>query len=186
MKILLHICCGPCAVYPLSFLLHRNYAVTAFFYNPNIHPFKEFRRRLTTADEYLKTLKIPLIADKKYGLKDFLRAVVHEEKTRCNYCYLDRLEKTVQKAKEKKFDAFTTTLLYSKYQNHRKIVEISEKLAEKYSISFIYHDFREGWQQGIDISKKLSLYRQPYCGCIYSEWERYDKSLRKNIKLQEF
>ena len=178
MKLLLHICCGPCAVYPLTFLREKDYSITAFFYNPNIHPFKEFRRRLVTADEYLRKQHIPAIIDKKYGLKYFLRSVVHNEGKRCNFCYSDRLEKTVQTAKENNFDAFTSTLLYSKYQNHKKIIKICKNLEEHYSIPFFYHDFREGWQQGIDISKQLSLYRQPYCGCIYSEWERYDKSLR--------
>lgn len=183
MKILLHICCGPCALYPLLFLGKKGFSVSAYFYNPNIHPFKEFRKRLVTADEYLKNHGVPAIIDKNYGLKYFLRSVVHHEENRCRFCYSDRLEKTVQTAKDNNFDAFTSTLLYSKYQNHKQIIEICENLAEQYSISFFYHDFREGWQQGIDISKELSLYRQPYCGCIYSEWERYDKSLRRKKSI---
>ena len=182
MNILLHTCCGPCAVYPLSVLENLNHSVTAYFYNPNIHPFKEFRKRLVTAEDFFKRQHIPSIMDKNYGLKYFLRRVVHNEEKRCHFCYFDRLEKTVQTATNNGFDAFTSTLLYSKYQNHKKIIELCETLAEQYSISFFYYDFREGWQQGIDISKQLSLYRQPYCGCIFSEWERYDKSLKRKNK----
>jgi hypothetical protein len=90
-----------------------------------------------------------------------------------------RLEKTVSLAKEMGFNAFSTTLLYSKYQRHLHLISLCENLSIKYNISFYYQDFREGWQYGIDASKKLEMYRQPYCGCIYSEQERYDKSLRK-------
>jgi len=90
-----------------------------------------------------------------------------------------RLEKTATVAKEMSFDAFSTTLLYSRYQRHTQLISLCEDLSIKYDISFYYEDFRVGWQQGIDISKELEMYRQPYCGCVYSEQERYDKSLRK-------
>ena len=122
MKLLLHICCGPCSVYPVNSLRESGISVTGFFYNPNIHPFKEFRRRLTTAEAYSKQIEMTLISDKNYGLINFLRAVVNREKQRCLYCYQDRLTQTVQKAKEGGFDSFSTTLLYSKYQNHSKIL----------------------------------------------------------------
>jgi len=130
------------------------------------------------ADNYAKLIDVPLIIDKKYGLIDFLRAVVNNEATRCSYCYRERLENTVKKAKEKGFKSFSTTLLYSKYQNHQEIKSVCETLAEQYSIHFFYDDFRLGWQLAIDKSKELDMYRQPYCGCIYSEQERYDKSLK--------
>jgi len=183
-KLLLHCCCGPCAVYPVDSLREKDIAVTGFFYNPNIHPFKEFKRRLTTAEEYSKLVGINLISDKNYGLIKFLRAVVNKENKRCLYCYRERLEKTIQKAEEEKFDSFSTTLLYSRYQNHNKIIKICEELSEDYSVNFHYEDFRVGWHTGIKKSIDLGLYRQPYCGCIYSEQERYDKSLtiRKQTK----
>ena len=176
-KLLLHCCCGPCSVYPVETLREDGIDVTGFFYNPNIHPFKEFRRRLTTAEEYSKKTGIRLISDKNYGLIKFLRAVVNKENERCLYCYQERLEKTVQKARQEGFESFSTTLLYSKYQNHYKIRQICEELSKQYSVNFHYDDFRVGWQKGIDKSIDLNLYRQPYCGCIYSEQERYDKSL---------
>ncbi len=177
MKLLLHCCCGPCSVFPVDNLRENGISVTGFFYNPNIHPFKEFRRRLTTAEEYSRKTDSTLIVDKNYGLIKFLRAVVNREKERCLYCYQERLKTTVQKAKEEGFDAFSTTLLYSKYQNHVKIKQICEKLSKEHLLSFYYEDFRVGWQIGIDKSIDLNMYRQPYCGCIYSEQERYDKSL---------
>ncbi len=177
MKLLLHCCCGPCSVYPIDCLNKNGISVTGFFYNPNIHPFKEFRRRLTTAEAYYEKMGLDFICDKKYGLIKFLRAVVNNESNRCLYCYKERLKKTAIAAKKGGFDSFSTTLLYSKYQNHMKIKQICEELSQRYSLNFYYDDFRIGWQKGIDKSIDLNMYRQPYCGCIYSEQERYDKNM---------
>jgi len=182
MKLLLHSCCGPCSVYPVNNLKEKGISVTGFFYNPNIHPFKEFKRRLTTAEAYFKGEELSFTCDKNYGLIMFLRAVVNNEAGRCLYCYRERLEKTVQQAKEDRYDSFSSTLLYSKYQNHQKIKQMCEELANQYSIDFYYEDFRNGWQEGIDKSIEMEMYRQPYCGCIYSEQERYDPALRKRKK----
>lgn len=179
MKVFLHVCCGPCTIYPLSTLREKGIEVTGHFFNPNIHPFKEFQRRLSTLQDYAFDCKFPLVLDTSYGLVDFVRKVAFNEAERCNICYHMRLEKTVSLAKEMGFNAFSTTLLYSKYQRHLHLISLCEKLSIKYNIPFYYQDFREGWQYGIDASKKLEMYRQPYCGCIYSEQERYDKSLRK-------
>ncbi|MBW1636662.1 MAG: epoxyqueuosine reductase QueH [Deltaproteobacteria bacterium] len=181
MNILLHSCCGPCSIYPLKRIQQQGFSVSGYFYNPNVHPYKEFRRRLVAADEYFQKIGVPLIIERKYGLVQFLRAVVNNEKKRCSYCYRERLEKTAEKAAEDGFDSFSTTLLYSKYQNHQEIYSLCEKLAENHSILFYYEDFRKGWQEAIDISRELEMYRQPYCGCIYSEQERYDKNYRKAI-----
>ena len=179
MNILLHSCCGPCTIYPLSRLRSQNHDVTAYFNNPNIHPYKEFKRRLNTLKEFAQSERFPLISENQYGLTEFLQKVVFKEKSRCPICYEMRLEKTAQYAAENDFDGFTTTLLYSRYQNHELLIAQCEKLATSYSLQFIYEDFRTGWQQGIDLSIEKDMYRQPYCGCIYSEQERYDKSLRK-------
>ncbi len=179
MRVLLHVCCGPCTIYPLTVLREEGASVTGHFFNPNIHPFKEFRRRLVTLQDYAKETKLPLIVENKYGLIEFVRKVAFYEQQRCSICYSMRLEQTASLARDKGFDAFTTTLLYSKYQGHSKIISLCEQLSAKYNISFYYKDFREGWQYGIDESKEREMYRQPYCGCVYSEQERYDKSLRK-------
>jgi predicted adenine nucleotide alpha hydrolase (AANH) superfamily ATPase len=182
VNILLHACCGPCTIYPLSILKSQHHDITAYFNNPNIHPYKEFKRRLDTLQDYSKNEDFPLVIDDSYGLTEFLQLVVFKEKIRCPICYEMRLKKTVEYANEHGFDGFSTTLLYSRYQNHAVIIKICEKLAKAHSLHFVYEDFRIGWQEGIDLSIEKDMYRQPYCGCIYSEQERYDKSLRKKIK----
>jgi predicted adenine nucleotide alpha hydrolase (AANH) superfamily ATPase len=108
-------------------------------------------------------------------LDEFLQGVVFREAfgVRCQYCYHKRLEATAQVAKHGKFDAFTTTLLYSKFQNHKLICDIAASLSKEYGVRFYYEDFRLGWKEGIEVSKKLGMYRQQYCGCIYSERDRY-------------
>lgn len=178
-KLLLHCCCGPCAVYPVSELKKQGYQVTAFFYNHNIHPFKEFRRRLNTLEDYAKEIQMQAIIHREYEMKEFLRDAVFNEESRCLPCYTYRMNKTAEVAQEKGFDAFTSTLLYSKYQKHEVIASLGRKLAKEHDIEFYYEDFRHGWQLGIDESIARDMYRQPYCGCIYSEQERYDKRFRK-------
>jgi len=179
MKILMHVCCGPCTAYPLRELRAEGHEVSGFFFNPNIHPFKEFKRRLNALEELSRHEDFPVEYERTYGLREYLRQVVFHEDERCGLCYAMRLEPTAQRAKETGADAFTSTLLYSRYQNHALIRAQGAELAKKYGLIFYYRDFREGWQEGIDMSIEMGLYRQPYCGCIYSEQERYDKSLRK-------
>lgn len=180
MKILLHVCCGPCTIYPLKMLREQGHDVEGFFYNPNIHPFKEFKRRVNALMELADLEKFSVDIDENYGLQEYLRRVVFHEQERCSICYDMRLEQAVLKAHEKGIEAFTSTLLYSRYQKHDQIRAKGEQLAEKFGVSFYYDDFRTGWQEGIDRSRDMGLYRQPYCGCIYSEQERYDKKLQQN------
>lgn len=183
MKILLHTCCGPCLTYPVDFLhTSGDWDITAFFYNPNIHPYQEFKRRIETLVSFCEHTGIRLIADKEYGLQEFMRRVVFHEQKRCSICYSLRLRSTVAYAKANDFSSFSTTLLYSRYQRHDTIKQLCYALAEEFDIPFVYHDFRAGWQQGIDLSIASGLYRQPYCGCIYSEQERYDNRLKKRLR----
>ncbi len=184
MKLLLHVCCGPCTVYPLEKLREKNIEVSGYFYNPNIHPYREFRRRLNSLLDFAKEKEFTLDVESEYGLTDYLRQVVFHEKERCPLCYAMRMEKTAKQAAHIGADAFSTTLLYSRYQNHQSIISIGNAMAEKYDIAFYYEDFRTGWQEGIDKSIAMDLYRQPYCGCIYSEQERYDKKLQKKLRKE--
>jgi len=147
--------------------------VFGFFYNPNIHPYQEYRKRLKTVKDYSGKIDLRMIYRDEYRLEEFLQNVVFRESERCRYCYYSRLKSAAQVAKKGKFDFFSTTLLYSKSQNHKRIQEIGEGLAREYGVKFLYEDFREGWKEGIEVSKDLGLYRQQYCGCIYSEKERY-------------
>jgi predicted adenine nucleotide alpha hydrolase (AANH) superfamily ATPase len=149
--------------------------VHGFFYNPNIHPYQEYQRRLLTLQEYAPTVSLPLQVNERYDMEEFLRLVVFREAERCRFCYGIRLQAAAIAAKQGKFDAFTATLLYSRYQKHDLIREIGEQIGQEVGVPFYYDDFRPGWQEGISGSKRLGLYRQQYCGCIYSEKERFDK-----------
>ncbi len=182
MRLLLHICCGPCAVYPTKVLTADGHELYGFFHNPNIHPYQEFRRRLEALEEFSRTAGLTVEYDREYGLRDYLRQVVNREEERCLICYELRLTVAARRAAALGLEGFTTTLLYSRYQKHEAIRAIGERLATAPNLIFYYRDFREGWQAGIDRSKELGLYRQPYCGCIYSEQERYDPACRKKKK----
>lgn len=147
--------------------------VHGFFYNPNIHPYTEFLKRLETLKSYAKILLLPLTMDTSYDLETFLKGALEYGKDRCLFCYRMRLEKTFQKAVETHADGVTTTLLYSKYQRHDDIKDTGEELSRKYDMPFIYKEFRKGWKEGVEESKRLNMYRQQYCGCIFSEKERF-------------
>ncbi len=181
-RVLLHICCGPCTLYPLKVLREEGLEVTGFFFNPNIHPYREFRRRIRALDTVAQIKGLEILWEKDYGLKPFLRRMVFKEGQRCEECYHWRLFETVKKAAERGAEAFTTTLLYSRYQRHNLIKQIAEDLSYRFKVPFLYRDFREGWEQGQQEAIALDIYRQPYCGCIYSEQERYDKKLRKRLR----
>lgn len=173
MHILLHICCANCAIYPLSRLREEQHQVTGFFYNHNIHPFQEYRKRLETVRDYTTAEDVPMIYHEPYLLDTFLANVAHNPQTRCSYCYQSRLDQTAREAKKQNANGFTTTLLYSRYQDHQAILDYGRQLAHNFGLTFHYEDYRAGWNQGIQISKQLGLYRQQYCGCIYSERDRY-------------
>ena len=178
LKILLHICCGPCTIYPLRILKEEGHEIYGHFYNPNIHPYLEYKKRLDTLDIYAGQEGLAVMREDGYPLEGFLRKIAFREEDRCRHCYRMRLVKTAQIAKNGCFSAFTTTLLYSRFQKHDLIRSVGEEIAGEYDIPFLYRDFREGWSEGVRISKALGLYRQPYCGCIYSEKERYCRTRR--------
>jgi predicted adenine nucleotide alpha hydrolase (AANH) superfamily ATPase len=173
MKLLLHICCAPCSIYPLRRLREDGADVMGFFYRDNIHPYTECLKRQETLSDYAEQIDLKLIIPKDYDLEGFLQQVVFREKDRCSYCYHARLQATAHMAKRGKFDAFSSTLLYSKFQKHDLIRSVGESVGKSIGVPFHYQDFRIGWQEGIQTSKSLGMYRQQYCGCIYSEKERY-------------
>ncbi|MGA1875882.1 MAG: epoxyqueuosine reductase QueH [bacterium] len=183
MKILVHVCCGPCFVYPYQALSEDGHEIFGFFFNPNIHPYQEYQRRLETVRNWSKEQGIRMIYRDEYRLEDFLRGVVYRESERCLFCYHTRLEAAAQTAARGKFDCFTTTLLYSKFQKHETITRIGHEVGHQYGVQFYYQDFREGWKEGISLSKTWGLYRQQYCGCIYSEKDRYWR--HQTMKMSE-
>ncbi len=173
MKILLHICCAPCAIYPVKILRSQGMDVMGFFYRNNIHPYTECLKREEALQDYASSIDLKVIYQEGYDLEGFIQSVVFRESDRCFFCYHDRLRCTALVAKRGKFDYFTSTLLYSKFQKHDMINSIGESAGKKTGIPFYYTDFRTGWKEGIEESKRLGMYRQQYCGCIYSEKERY-------------
>ena len=185
MSILLHVCCGPCLVYPARVMEGEGTDFTCYFFNPNIHPYREFKKRLDSFKELADSRNYRYSIDRDYGLKTFLRQVVFNEDQRCKFCYRMRLGKTAELAAEQGHHGFSTTLLYSTYQNHALIQKQAAHASESHSIPFVYRDFRVGWQQGIDESKACNLYRQSYCGCLFSEQERYDNRLKKRLKREQ-
>lgn len=174
MKILLHACCGPCACYPTEKLRADGKDFDILYFNPNIHPYREFKQRLSTLMEFCKKQQIELFVDKEYSLEECVRGMLAEPTVRCAYCYRMRLRYAAKFAKEHGYDAFSTTLLVSPYQKHALIIKEAEAAAAEYDIPFYYEDFREGYQRGVDISLELGLYRQQYCGCVFSERDRYE------------
>ena len=173
-KLLVHTCCAPCLIAPLADL-QKEWQVTLLWYNPNIHPYTEYIKRRDTLKEFAEKHDLPAIWQDEYDLEIYLNATGHKSTERCQSCYEMRMLRTAQIAMGKEFDAFTTTLLYSKYQKHEQVKETGERLAKQFGVDFYYQDWRSLWQEGIDLSKAENLYRQSYCGCIFSEKERYWK-----------
>ena len=175
MKVLLHVCCANCAIYPIKSMKEEGLEVMAFFYRHNIHPYTECLRRQEALEAYAEQINLKVIYQEGYDLEGFIRNVAFRESERCNYCYHDRLRSTALLAKRGKFDYFSSTLLYSKHQNHELIRSMGESIGKAVGVPFLYHDYREGWKEGIECSKQMGLYRQHYCGCVYSEKERFFK-----------
>jgi epoxyqueuosine reductase len=172
MKVLLHTCCGPCTIYPLRVLREQGHEVSGYFFNPNIHPYSEFMKRRDTLHAFAKNASLPLVIDDGYELESFLRGALDYGRDRCLFCYRTRLAQAFSQGEALGVDAVTTTLLYSKYQKHADIIAIASELSEEYDVPFLYEDFRAGWAEGVSESKRLDMYRQKYCGCVFSELER--------------
>ena len=174
MRLLLHTCCAPCSVYCIDSLRLEGIEPTIYWYNPNIHPYMEYKARRDTLKQYTEMIKVEAIFEENYGLKEFCKNVVDDLDNRCSkYCYTVRLEQTAKFAKENGYDSFTTTLLISPYQNHDELIRIGNEMAKKYGIEFLYRDFRPGFRAGQAKARELGLYMQKYCGCVFSEEDRY-------------
>lgn len=174
-SVLLHTCCGPCATYVVRCLREQGLEVSAYWYNPNVHPFREHQRRLEAMQEFAQAASLPLIVEEGYDMLEYFRAVVGHEGNRCPDCYRMRLSKTAEAARQRGLEAFTTTLLISPYQKHGLLRQIGKKAARESGVRFHYGDFRPGFRESHRLSRELGLYHQGYCGCVYSEWERYGK-----------
>jgi predicted adenine nucleotide alpha hydrolase (AANH) superfamily ATPase len=178
-KILIHVCCAHCAAYTAEYWRQQGYEIGGFWYNPNIHPYTEHQQRLESMKSLAQEIELPLIIAEGYDMVEYFRRVAGHETGRCRYCFDLRLTKTAETARGKGFDAFTTTLLISPHQKHEVIQETGNKVAGEQGVEFLYADLRKRYSDSRHITKPMDLYRQQYCGCIYSEWERY-----ANIKTE--
>ncbi len=183
MNLLLHTCCAPCSVYCIDSLRNEGIEPTVYWFNPNIHPYMEYKARRDTLKDYTASINVKAIFEENYGLRYFCKNVINDLENRCsNYCYPVRLEQTAKFAKENGYDAFSTTLLVSPYQKHDVIIEVANKMAKRYGLDFLYRDFRVGFREGQNKARSLGLYMQKYCGCVFSEEERYKSKIEKDIK----
>jgi predicted adenine nucleotide alpha hydrolase (AANH) superfamily ATPase len=178
-SLLLHTCCAPCATGCIEHWRHQGTEITLFWYNPNIHAFAEHQRRLQSLQEYVEKASLPLIVAEGYDIVDYFRSVAGNERERCGYCFRLRLSMTAAVAKLRGFEAFSTTLLISPYQNQGLLKQMGEEVAQKQGIRLAFEDLRPSYAGSRRASKELDLYRQEYCGCIYSEWERVNRTSRR-------
>ena len=172
-SLLLHSCCGHCAAYPVEHWRRQGYEVTAYWYNPNIHPYMEHQARLQAVRALTSAAAVPLMVADSYEMAAFLRLVAGHESERCGYCFQLRLGRTAQAAREGGFHAFSTTLLISQQQKHDLLRETGENTARQTGVAFLYADLRKRYSDSRRLTKPLGLYRQQYCGCVYSEAERF-------------
>ncbi len=177
-RLLIHSCCAPCSSYVLEYL-SAFFEITVLYYNPNIYPKEEFSKRLDEQRRLCREMPqsgTVEVLDLGYDPKEFYEAAkgLENEKeggARCEKCFRLRLLKTAQLAKEKEFDYFTTTLSISPLKDEQKLNEIGKEIAEKIGVSYLYSDFkkRNGYKRSIELSREYNLYRQNYCGCIFSQ-----------------
>ena len=181
MKLLMHICCAPCSVACIQSLRAEGIEPTGYWFNPNIHPYTEYRARRDTLLAYAKTVGLALAVEDDYGLRPFTRAVARDIANRCMVCYAARMRATARYASENGFTHFTSTLFISPYQNHALLRLAAEDAAQAYGVQLLYRDFRPLFRAGQEQARALELYMQKYCGCVYSEEERYNKCLRSKL-----
>lgn len=162
-------------MHPFEELTSAGHEPTGFWYNPNIHPYSEYKQRLDALKEFEKSSSLDVVYLDSYDLVEHLTRVLADFERRCWHCFDLRLTKTAEYARENGFDAFTTTLLVSPYQNHEFIMDVGTKLEKEYGVEFHGTDFSPGFRDGKQKAHGMGLYMQKYCGCIFSERERYEK-----------
>jgi predicted adenine nucleotide alpha hydrolase (AANH) superfamily ATPase len=175
MNILLHICCAPCALAAIDEIIKDGHKLAGFFYNPNVHPYSEYLKRIGEVEKLSKQLSIPVNCG-DYDVEYFFQNIVYNEPKdiRCPVCWWIRIKRAAEFAKAGGFDAFTTTLLGSPYQDQAAIKEIGEDIARRLGIKFYYKDFRPNFKAAHDKARAQGIYCQKYCGCLYSEKERVE------------
>ena len=178
MKLLMHMCCGPCSVYPANVLIEDGIQFEGLYFNPNIHPLDEFKLRKENVEKFSELKGIPVTFMDDF-MQDTWENFSGSDDDRCNMCYSVRLDKAAAFAKEKGFDAYTTSLLVSPYQKHELIKELGVKFGDKHGVKFYYRDFRPGFRAGQNEAREIGLYRQKFCGCIVSYEEAQNRKRNK-------
>ena len=178
-SVLVHSCCAHCAAYTAGYWREQGYQVGAFWYNPNIHPYTEHQHRLEAMKALAKEIDLPLNIEPGYDVIEYFRRVAGQEQEpeRCRHCFRLRLIKTGEIARRTGYGGFTTTLLISPHQKHDLIRETGEEAGRDTGVEFLYADLRKRYSDSRHITKGMNLYRQQYCGCLYSEWERYSDTV---------
>lgn len=183
-KLLLHACCGPCSSYVVEYLSNY-FEITIYYYNPNTYPKEEYIRRFDELNKFINEFNNKInVIEENYAPSEFYNSIkglehLGEKSKRCYNCYTLRMKKSAIYAKENNFDYFTTTLSISPYKNAEWINEIGKVLENEIGIQYLYSDFKKknGYKRSLELSKEYKLYRQEYCGCVYSKEER--KSITK-------
>ena len=180
MKLLLHTCCAPCLIYPLEQLKAKGFAVSGLFYNPNIHPYAEYKNRRVSVEDLSGMARVEMIYP-EYNPSEFFRAINQKEDNpaRCPICWTLRLKQTAKSAKEKEYTHFSTTLLVSPYQDQETLKKIGSDVAKEEGVEFYYEDFRRGFKKAHNQAKAAGIYCQKYCGCIYGEIEQCRQSAKR-------
>jgi predicted adenine nucleotide alpha hydrolase (AANH) superfamily ATPase len=173
VSLLLHICCGPCATATVTHWRDHGHDVVGFFHNPNIHPLLEYRRRLTGSRDLAAQLGFELTEDLEYDPAAWFGRVGSKGAARCKACIAQRLDRAAREASVRGCREFSTSLSISPWQDHDAIVTGGEAAAERHGVEFLYHDLRSLYRESRRLSREAGLYRQTYCGCLLSEWERY-------------
>jgi predicted adenine nucleotide alpha hydrolase (AANH) superfamily ATPase len=173
-KILLHICCAPCATAVVENLRSGGYDITGYFYNPSVHPWKEFMRRMDTLREWAVTVDLPVLCNEEYPLEDNIRMLL-DAHNRCFACFSDRMSRTALLASELGIELFTSTLAVSPYQNQNLLTQAGKAASAVHGVRYLSRDFRTSYRRSVELSRELHMYRQSYCGCVFSERDRYLK-----------
>jgi predicted adenine nucleotide alpha hydrolase (AANH) superfamily ATPase len=173
VRLLLHICCGPCATATVEHWRKEGAEVEGFFFNPNIHPLLEYRRRLTGARDLAAVTGLEFREDLSYDPAVWFARVGARGEARCRACIGSRLRRAAAEAAAGGFGAFSTSLAISPWQDHDAIREEGAAAAAEHSVEFLYEDLRPLFGASRRMARDLGLYRQKYCGCLLSEWERY-------------
>ena len=171
-------CCSNCALYPIKMIQSDGHAFSGFWFNPNIHPLEEHTLRLDSLKKLAGEWQVDILPVDTYEPEKYFKMFKSQNPPspeRCRSCYELRLEKTAEQARTNGFEAFTTTLLISPYQDIEGIKTIGQTLADKYNVQFYFRDFRPHFREAMTLSRELGLYRQKYCGCIFSKEERKKK-----------